>query len=106
MGNLQNNAYMGIMNFIKRTYSYARYKIGSTWTAVDFDNVDIGFVPGRAEVSFTFTLYPSGSGIVSDVEIFDINGQKMFAKSESLNISGASEGFRYTVKISLKEVST
>lgn len=103
MAFLQTAALTGYRNYTKKIVDHARYKIGSTWYTADLSEVKI-LTSGIVEISFMIEI-PSGSGTITQVELYNRTGELWFSKTESLNISDVSEGFLYVVQIEIKEVS-
>ena len=58
---------------------------------------------GVVEISFMMEL-DSGSGTVTQVQLYDTAGQLWFSKSVSLTMEDVSEGFLYVVQLDIREV--
>jgi len=56
------------------------------------------------EVAFMISL-GSGSGTVTEVQLYNTEQQLWLSKSESLKLSDVSEGFYYVVRFNVEEVS-
>lgn len=104
MSLLTSNALLGYRNYTKRAVSYARYKIGSTYYRSKIESVEV-LASGVVEISFKIEL-ESGSGTVSEVQLYDTDGKLWLSKTETLKISDVSEGFFYVVQLDIKEVSS
>ena len=48
----------------------------------------------------------SGSGTVSEVQLYNTDNELWLSKAESLKLSDVSEGFLYVVRLDIKEVSS
>ena len=103
MAMLTSTALQGYRDYTKRAVSYARYKIGSTWHETKIQSIKI-LSTGVVEIAFMIEL-SSGSGTVTEVQLYDTGGQLWLSKSESLKMSNVSEGFLYVVRLDIKEVS-
>lgn len=104
MALLSATALQGYRNYTKRKVSYARYKVGSTWYTTKIRSVEV-LSNGIVEISFMIELV-SGSGTVSEVQVYDTDNQLWLSKTESLKMSDVSEGFYYVVRLDIKEVSS
>ena len=60
---------------------------------------------GIVEISFMIEL-ESGSGTVSEVQLYNTDNELWLSKAESLKLSDVSEGFLYVVRLDIKEVSS
>lgn len=103
MALLTEAALLGYRNFTKRTVAYARYKIGSEWYKTNIESVKVQ-ANGIVEISFMIEL-KSGSGTVTEVQLYDTDDQLWLSKAEALKMSDVSEGFFYVVQLDIREVS-
>ena len=104
MAMLTSAALTGYRNYTKRVVSYAKYKIGSTYYESKIESVKT-LPSGIVEISFMIEL-ESGSGTVSEVQLYNTDNELWLSKAESLKLSGVSEGFLYVVRLDIKEVSS
>ena len=99
---LTSAALQGIRGYVKRRVLYARYKIGSTYYKVPLNSIEV-MSNGTIEITFMIEL-ESGSGTVTEVQLYDTEQQLWLSKSESLEMSDVSEGFLYVVRVRIEEV--
>ena len=104
MAMLTSAALTGYRNYTKRVVSYAKYKIGSTYYESKIESVKT-LSSGIVEISFMIEL-ESGSGTVSEVQLYNTDNELWLSKAESLKLSDVSEGFLYVVRLDIKEVSS
>jgi len=104
MAMLTSAALTGYRNYTKRAVSYAKYKIGSTYYESRIESVKT-LSSGIVEISFMIEL-ESGSGTVSEVQLYNTDNELWLSKAESLKLSDVSEGFLYVVRLDIKEVSS
>jgi hypothetical protein len=101
---LTSAALQGYRDFTKRRVSYARYLIDSTWHKTRIESVET-LSNGIVEISFMIEL-ESGSGTVTQVQLYDTDNQLWLSKNESLKMSDVSEGYLYVVQLNIQEVSS
>ena len=58
---------------------------------------------GMLEIAFKIEL-PSGSGEVSEVQLYDTDNQLWLSKAERLKMDSVAEGFSYIVQLEISEV--
>lgn len=104
MALLTSAALQGYRDFTKRRVSYARYLIGPTWHKTRIESVET-LSNGIVEISFMIEL-ESGSGTVTQVQLYDTDNQLWLSKNESLKMSDVSEGYLYVVQLNIQEVSS
>lgn len=104
MALLTSAALQGYRDFTKRRVSYARYLVGSTWHKANIESVET-LSSGIVEISFMIEL-DSGSGTVTQVQLYDTDNQLWLSKNESLKMSDVSEGYLYVVQLDIQEVSS
>lgn len=100
MSLLTSAAITGYQQYTKRTLSYARYKIGSTYYKVNIDSVN---VTSGGIVEVNFMIEPTVTGTITEVQLYDTNGDLWLRKAESLDVSSVVEGFFYTVQLEISE---
>ena len=103
MAMLTKAAIQGYKEYTKRTVAFAQYKIGSTYYKTGIESVKL-LDDGLVEVTFKIEL-KSGSGTVTEVQLYDTGGNLWLSKTESLKLADVSEGFYYAVQIDIEEVS-
>lgn len=104
MGLLTNAAFQGYRDYTKRRIAYARYKIGSTYYKVPIESVTVTST-GMLEISFKIEL-SSGSGEVSEVQLYDTDNQLWLSKAERLKMDSVAEGFSYVVQLEISEITS
>lgn len=100
MSLLTNEAITGYREYTKRILSYARYKIGSTYYKVNIDSVKV-MSDGIVEVNFM--IEPKVAGTITEIQLFNTDGELWMKKTESLDVSSVVEGFFYTVQLEISE---
>lgn len=102
MSMLTAKALEGYREYTKRTISYARYKIGSTYYKVPIKDIK---VQSDGKLAVTFLIEPeiSSKVTISEVQLFDTNNDLWLSKAENLVKEAAQEGFYYLFRISIKE---
>ena len=103
MALLTSTALADIRGYIKRRIAYAKFKIGSTYYRANIESIKI-LSNGIVEVAFMIEL-ESGSGTVTEIQLYNTEQQLWLSKSESLNLADVSEGFYYVVRFDVEEVS-
>ena len=101
---LTNSALQGIREYVKRRVLYARYKIGSTYYKVPLNSITV-MSNGIVEITFMIEL-ESGSGVVTEVQLWDTEQQLWLSKPESLAMSDVSAGFLYVIRVKIEEVTS
>lgn len=96
-------AIQGYRDYTKRRIAYAKYKVGSTYYKALINSVETT-PDGVVEVSFDINL-STGSGIVTEVQLYDTDNQLWFSKAENLKMDSVAEGFDYVVQLAIKEIS-
>ena len=102
MALLTNAAIQGYRDYPKRRIAYAKYKIGSTYYKTPIESVTTTS-SGMLEIAFKIEL-SSGSGEVSEVQLYDTDNQLWLSKTERLNMDSVAEGFSYIVQLEISEV--
>lgn len=100
MSLLTSAAIAGYQQYTKRALSYARYKIDNTYHKVSINSVN---VTNNGIVEVDFMIEPAVTGVISEVQLYDTNGDLWFRKVESLDVSSVVEGFLYTVQLEISE---
>lgn len=104
MALLTNTALADIRNYIKRRVAYAKFKVGSTYYKSNIESVKV-LSNGIVEIAFMIEL-ASGSGTVSEIQLYNTEQQLWLSKAESLKLNDVSEGFCYVVRINVEEVAS
>lgn len=98
---LTTSALNGIKDHIRKTISYAMYKIGSSYyrapisqTAVDGSGVTVDVVISHES---------AGNITVSEIQLYDNNGQLWLSKAESVSRTSVQEGILYRFKFTITE---
>jgi hypothetical protein len=104
MALLTNTAIGGYRDYTRRKIAYAKYKIDSTYYKSLIESVEVTS-SGMVEVEFKIEL-ASGSGTVTEVQLYDTDNQLWFSKAENLKMDSVSEAFLYIVKLKISEVAT
>lgn len=101
MALLTNAAIKGYRDYTMRRVAYARYKVGSTFYKARIEKVEVSSA-GIVEISFEISL-PSGSGTVSQIELYDTDNQLWLSKTEKLEMDSVAKGFWYVVQLEISE---
>ena len=96
MALLTSAAIQGYRDYTKRRIAYAKYKVGSTYYKVPIESVTTTS-DGMLEIAFKIEL-SSGSGEVSEVQLYDTDNQLWLSKAERLKMDSVAEGFSYMSK--------
>ena len=100
---LTANALSGIKDYIRKTISYAMYKIGSTYYSVPIASAEVT-ADGCVTVSVTISHEDAGNITVSEIQLYDNNGQLWLSKAENITRTSVQEGILYRFKFSVNEV--
>lgn len=103
MALLTNAAIQGYRDYTKRRIAYARFKVGSTYYKSLIESVEVTS-SGVVEISFKIEL-SSGSGEVTEVQLYDTDNQLWLSKAERLKMDSVAEGFLYVVQLTITEVT-
>ena len=100
---LTTNALTGIKEYIKRTVSYARYKVGSAYYKADLTDV---YIDGSGIVMIDLMIDHTVPGdiTVTEVQLFDTSGQLWASKAEHIDRENLKEGIFYRFTISITEL--
>lgn len=97
---LTTSALTGFKEYVKRTVSYAKYKVGSTYYSTD--NVKVYITSsGTVAIDVTIDHSASGSITVTEIQLYDTSGTLWLSKAESLKRASNQEGIfkRFTIEI-------
>lgn len=103
MALLTNTAIQGYRDYTKRRIAYARFKVGSTYYKSLIESVEVTSA-GVVEISFKIEL-SSGSGEVTEVQLYDTDNQLWLSKTERLKMDSVAEGFLYVVQLTITEIT-
>lgn len=104
MALLTKAAIQGYRNYTSRRIAYAKYKVGSAYHKSLIDSVEMT-PDGTVEISFKIEL-ASGSGEVTEVQLYDTDNQLWFSKAERLKMDSVAEGFLYVVQLNITEITS
>ena len=99
---LTNNALNSLRNHLKNNIAYARYKVGSTYYQAEIQTAEV-LADGRIAVTFIIDHTIAGNVTVTEVQLYDHNGQLWASKSESITRSAVQEGILYRFRFSVTE---
>lgn len=105
MALLTSNAIKGLREYVKRTVSYAKYKIGSTYYEVNINDIIVD-TSGVVRISFMINPTVSGVARITEVQLYDVDNQLWFSKAVSLDMESVAEGFYYLVKLRITETES
>lgn len=100
---LTNSAINGFKDYIEKTVSYARYKIGSTYYKAVIHRKE-RLTDGKIAVYFSITPELSGNVTITEVQLFDTNNELWATKTESIVVTSVQEGVLYRFTFEVKEV--
>lgn len=101
MAMFTNAAIEGYREYTKRRVAYAKFKIGSTYHKSMIESVSVNGA-GEVEIAFKIEL-SSGSGEVTEVQLYDTDNQLWLSKTERLKMDSVAEGFLYVVQLTIAE---
>ncbi len=99
---LTTSALNGIKEYIRKTISYAMYKVGSTYYRAPISSTEVD-TDGKVVVSVTITHESAGSITVSEIQLYDNNGQLWLSKAESVSRTSVQEGILYRFRFTITE---
>lgn len=102
MSMLTEKALQGYREYTKRTITYARYKIGSTYYKAPIKDIKIQSDKNLA-VEFMIEPQINSKVTITEVQLYDTNNDLWLSKAENLEKESAQEGFYYLFKIMIKE---
>ena len=98
---MENAALNSIKNHIKNSIAYARYKIGSTYYRAEIANAQV-LSDGKIAKDVQINSELSGNITITEIQLYDHNGNLWDKKIESISRSSTQEGilyrFAYTIK--------
>lgn len=100
---LTPSAIAGFKDYVKRTISEARYKIGNSYYPAKISNIYLDS-SGKVVIDFTIDPTQSGSVTVTEVQLYDTAGALWLSKTESITRKDNQHGIFYRFTIDIKEV--
>ena len=91
-----------IKNYIRRKVGYAKYKVGNTYYTAAIRSAYI-MDDGRIAVTFLVDHTVSGNIVVTQVQLYNLNGSLWASKAESISRQDAQEGILYRFAFSITE---
>ena len=88
--------------FTKRRVKYARYYAGSVWpkvTVLDFRTTADGIV----EIAVPMDAQDAGNTTITQVQLYDAEGQLWANKTVNLSLNSVAEGFTYVIRLKIEE---
>lgn len=100
---LTPNAMTGIKDYVKRTVSYAMYKVGPTYYRAEIGDI---YIDSGGKVVIDFVVNPpiSGSATVTQVQLYDTGGAKWLEKTENITRKSSQRGIFFRFTIDIREV--
>lgn len=99
---LTTEAMNGFRDHVKRTISYARYKVGNIYYDAKITDITIGS-DGKVKVDFTIDHKASGNITVSEIQVYNTSGKLWWSKTENITRKSNQEGIFYRVTINIHE---
>ena len=88
--------------YTKRRVKYARYCAGGVWhkvTVLDFKTTADGIV----EIAIPMDAQDAGNTTITQVQLYDAEGQLWANKTVNLSLASVAEGFTYVVRLRIEE---
>lgn len=88
--------------YTKRRVKYAKYCAGGVWhtvTVLDFQTTADGIV----EIAIPIDAQDAGNTTVTQVQLYDADGQLWASKTVNLSMASVAEGFTYVVRLKIEE---
>lgn len=99
---LTTNAITGFKNYVKRTISYAKYKIGSSYYNAEITDIYIDS-SGRVAIDVTIDPEISGSVTISAIQLYDTSGSLWLEAAASVTKKTSQEGVFYRITVNIYE---
>ncbi len=100
---LTTTAMTGFKNYVKKTVSYAKYKVGSTYYRTELTDIYIDD-DDCVSIDFVIDSTLTGSITVTEIQLYDTGGNLWLSKSESITRKSTQEGIFYRFVIDISEV--
>lgn len=102
MALLTQSAIAGYVEYTKRTLTYAKYKVGSTYYQTEITRIDVQN-DNQIVVEFMIDHTINGDITISEVQLFDTNNEVWLKKSENILRKQMVEGILYRITITITE---
>lgn len=99
---LSNVALTALKNCIKDNVAYAKYKVGSTYYQTDIRSAYI-MDDGRVAITFLVDGAFSGTITVTEVQLYNHNGELWASKTENITRKALQEGILYRFAFTVTE---
>ena len=99
---LTTAALTGFKNYVTKTVSYARYKVGSTYYKTDISKVYVNS-DGKVAIEFYVDHTVPGNITISEIQIYDTSGQLWLTVSENITRKASQEAIFYRFTLEIKE---
>ena len=99
---LSNVALTALKNCIKDNVAYAKYKVGSTYYQTDIRSAYI-MDDGRVAITFLVDGTFSGTITVTEVQLYNHNGELWASKAENITRKALQEGILYRFAFTVTE---
>ena len=88
---LTDTALQSMRNHLKNAIAYAMYKVGGSYYRAEIQDASL-LADGRIAITFIIDHTIAGNVTVTEVQLYDHNGQLWESKSESITRSTVQEG--------------
>lgn len=95
-------AITGFKNYVMKTVSYARYKVGGTYYKTDISKVYVNS-EGKVAIEFYVDHTVPGNITISEVQIFNTAGDLWLTVSENITRKAVQEAIFYRFTLDIKE---
>lgn len=99
---LTDTALQSMRNHLKNAIAYAMYKVGESYYRAEIQDASL-LTDGRIAITFIIDHTIAGNMTVTEVQLYDHNGQMWASKSESITRSAVQEGILYRFRFSVTE---
>lgn len=99
---LSDIALNSIREHLKGSIAYAEYKVGSTYYKAEIQSAQV-LLDGRIAITFIIDHTVAGDITVTEVRLYDHNGQLWASKAESITRKAAQEGILYRFRFTVSE---
>lgn len=99
---LTTAALRSLRNHLKEAIAYAKYKVGSTYYQADIQSAEV-LADGRIAITFIIDHTVTGNIKVTEVQLYDHNGQLWVSKAESITRAADQEGILYRFRFTVAE---
>jgi len=88
--------------FIKNTIAWASFKVGNTFYEAPLQSADI-LADGRVAITFLIDHTMSGNITITEVRLYDHNGDLWASKAENITRRAVQEGILYRFAFTITE---